>query len=165
MKKYIFEEYRDKAGIGSEKVFDEKKDAVKYALNEWKNLFDSDKKSYLNDPNGKFSVYEIEITPEQLEEYNDGDLDIALSELATASAFPFDVFRDEKEAYAAVLKESMHDFEDDFINKMIEQNELSVNTGRSGRDIAWLYLNDEEAAVYVDTLEPLTDTEIEIELL
>lgn len=79
MKKYVFEEYRDKAGIGSERIFDGKEEAVDYALTEWKKLFDSDKKSYLNDANGVFHVFEIEITPEQLKDYNEGYLDTALS--------------------------------------------------------------------------------------
>lgn len=165
MKKYVFEEYRDKAGIGSERVFDGKEEAVDYALTEWKKLFDSDKKSYLNDANGVFHVFEIEITPEQLKDYNEGYLDISLSELATNSGFPFDVFRSDEDAYKAVLKESVFDFDKDFVKNLIAQDNLTINTGRSGRGIAWLVLNDENLAVYVDTLEPLTEAEIEIELM
>ena len=80
MKKYVFHEYRDKWGLGSEKVFDNEKEAVKYANDEWNKLFDSGKKSYLNDDCGEFRVYEIEITAEQLEQYNNGELDLPLTE-------------------------------------------------------------------------------------
>ena len=80
MKKYIFHEYRDKWGLGSEKVFDNEKEAVEYANDEWRKLFDRDKKSYTNDDCGEFRVYEIEITAEQFEKYNNGELDLPLTE-------------------------------------------------------------------------------------
>lgn len=97
MKKYVFEEYRDKGGIGSQKIFDGKDEAVKYAAKEWdENLTTSEKKSYFNDCCGCFYVYEIEITPEQLEEYNEGYLEISLSELETDSERPFDALRSEE---------------------------------------------------------------------
>ena len=82
MKKYVFEEYRDKAGIGSEKIFDTKKEATMYAESEWHGMTESDQDSYLHDVNGMFRVYEIEITPEQAE-----DEDLTLSELWTADAW------------------------------------------------------------------------------
>lgn len=82
MKKYVFEEYRDKAGVGSEKIFDTKKEAVMFAESEWKFLTENDKASYLNDANGTFRVYEVEISQEQAE-----DEDLMLSELWSADVW------------------------------------------------------------------------------
>ena len=44
MIKYVFIEYRDKAGIGSEVMFDDKTQAVEAAEKEWNHLSDKDKK-------------------------------------------------------------------------------------------------------------------------
>lgn len=82
MKKYVFEEYRDKAGIGSEKIFDTKKEAVMYAESEWHNMAGRDQDSYLNDASGIFSVYEIEISQEQAE-----DEDLVLRDLWSADVW------------------------------------------------------------------------------
>ena len=81
MKKYVFEEYRDKYGLGSEKIFETEEEAVKYAKGEWSKMCDSDKKTYLNDDCGEFRVYEIEITTEQFEQYNNEELELPLTEL------------------------------------------------------------------------------------
>ena len=83
MKKYVFEEYRDKAGTGSEKVFDTAEQALAYADKEWDNLVESDKKSYYKDPAGIFRVYEVELTEEQAEQLADDELEVPLSELWT----------------------------------------------------------------------------------
>ena len=80
MKKYVFHEYREKWGLGSEEVFDSEEDAVKYANDEWNKMCDSDKKTYLNDDCGEFRVYEIEITAEQFEQYNNEELELPLTE-------------------------------------------------------------------------------------
>ena len=80
MKKYVFEEYRDSFGTGSEKIFEAEKDAVKCAKDEWSKLCDSDKKTYLNDDRGEFRVYEIEITEEQFGQYNNEELELPLTE-------------------------------------------------------------------------------------
>ena len=87
MKKYVFEEYRDAKGVGSKKLFDNKEDAIKFAKNEWNNLFESDKESYRKDSFSCFRAFEIEITSEQLAEYEDGWLDIPLSELETEELY------------------------------------------------------------------------------
>ena len=80
MKKYVFIEYRDSFGTGSEKIFDSEKDAVKYANDEWSKMCDSDKKTYLNDDCGEFRVYEIEITSEKFEQYNNEELELPITE-------------------------------------------------------------------------------------
>lgn len=74
MKKYVFEEYRDKMGMGTGNVFDAESEAVQDAKDHWENMTASDQRSYLEDPAGMFRVYEIEVTPEQLEEVKSGDV-------------------------------------------------------------------------------------------
>ena len=49
-------EYRDKGGVGSFKVYDTKEEALKDAGEEWRNLMQSDKESYINDAAGSFYV-------------------------------------------------------------------------------------------------------------
>ena len=87
MKKYVYEEYADRYGTGDEKIFDKKEDAVSYAKEEWDKLTYSEKKTYKKDTCESFKVYEIELSQEQLDEYNDGELEIALSELWIADIF------------------------------------------------------------------------------
>lgn len=85
-KRYVFEEYRDKLGTGTERVFEKavtKETAVEAAKAEWNALDDRDKKSYQQDPAGMFRVFEIKITPKQMEQYEDGELDETLKELET----------------------------------------------------------------------------------
>lgn len=85
-KRYVFEEYRDKLGTGTERVFEKavtKETAVEAAKAEWNALDDRDKKSYQQDPAGMFRVFEIKITPKQMEQYEDGKLDETLEELET----------------------------------------------------------------------------------
>lgn len=83
-KRYVFEEYRDKWGAGSEKVFENKEAAVEFAKEEWESLTKKDKDSYQQDPAGMFRVYEIEITPQELEAYEEGELDGVLDEYETS---------------------------------------------------------------------------------
>lgn len=84
--RYVIEEYRDKMGTGTERVFEKavtKETAIEAAKAEWNTLDDRDKKSYQQDPAGMFRVFEIEITPKQMEQYEDGELDETLEELET----------------------------------------------------------------------------------
>ena len=83
MKKYVFVEYRDKAGVGSEKLFDTEKQAITYADKEWYSMVASDKNSYIKDSAGEFRVYEVELTAEQAAAYADNDLEVPLSELCS----------------------------------------------------------------------------------
>lgn len=45
-----------------------------------------------------------------------------------------------------------------------ENGTASINTARNGRAVAWVLLENVEKALYVDTLEELTEEEIESEL-
>lgn len=53
---WVFREYRDKAGTGSEKIFSSRFEAEKYAKDAWDHLVDADKKSYFDDPAGVYCV-------------------------------------------------------------------------------------------------------------
>lgn len=79
MKKYTFEIYKDKGGIGEERVFDSKDTAVEYASCEWDKLTEKEKST-----TDICRVYEVEISPEELEAYNEGELEYSLDTLWTA---------------------------------------------------------------------------------
>ena len=68
-KVFVFNEYRDRAGSGSQEYFDSLEEAIDYAKKEWEHLADSDKKSYLNDPAGFFMVTETEVVKEEEDYY------------------------------------------------------------------------------------------------
>lgn len=71
MKAYFFNEYRDKAGIGSVKKFDTKEEAIAYCMKEWEHFNTNDKEAYLHDPCGRFYVYQAEALTDEVdgEEY------------------------------------------------------------------------------------------------
>nr|DAU08876.1 MAG TPA: Flagellar M-ring protein, Flagellar motor motor, MS-ring, C-ring, MOTOR.3A [Caudoviricetes sp.] len=48
--------------------------------------------------------------------------------------------------------------------KWYEDGTASINIARNGRTVAWVLLESAEKAIYVDTLEKLTEEEIESEL-
>lgn len=72
-----------------------------------------------------------------------------------------------KKKNTSVLKAMVKLYEElcmgDFIIEDIQWNVLSENIGRSGRLVLWYNDNNSESAIYVDTLEFLTDEEIEKE--
>jgi hypothetical protein len=78
--KYVFEEYRDKAGTGSEKVFDTEEQALAYANAEWHGMVEADHKSYFTDSAPVFHIYEANLTNEQVSQYNEGDFDGVLGD-------------------------------------------------------------------------------------
>ena len=48
-------------------------------------------------------------------------------------------------------------FDEEYMQRLIELDEVSIVTARNGRDVAWVIESERhEAAVYVDTLERLT---------
>ena len=65
MKKYVFSEYDEAGGIGSEKIFKTEAEAVKVAEEEWYRMCHADKKRYLSNPISEFRVFEIEIENEE----------------------------------------------------------------------------------------------------
>lgn len=62
---FVLDEYRDKAGNGSQEYFDSLEEAINYAKKEWEHLSGSDKLSYLRDPAGFFRVTENEVVEEE----------------------------------------------------------------------------------------------------
>ena len=87
MKKYLFTEYRDTRGTGSEKLYNGKEEAVTEAARAWDTLSEADKTSYRKDPAGTYRVDELEISAEQLELYRVDELAIPLEELSTATVW------------------------------------------------------------------------------
>lgn len=85
MKKYVFTEHRDSKGIGSERIFDDSRQAMNVATYEWDRLVRSDRDSYASDAAGRFEVYEVELTPEELQAYQDGEADFTLDEKRTGA--------------------------------------------------------------------------------
>lgn len=79
MKKYLYQIYADKWGTGDEDLFDSQAEAVDYGESEWDKLTDKEK----NVVDFCF-VCEIEISPEELEAYNEGELEYSLDTLWTA---------------------------------------------------------------------------------
>lgn len=54
----------------------------------------------------------------------------------------------------------------DFIQILIDDNSITINTARSGRAVVGIIIDDvKEVALYVDTLDILSDEDIQRELL
>ena len=66
---FVFKEYRDSKGCGSEVYFDNSEDAIHYAINEWNHLAKTDKQSYLKDTYSYFTVTENNIFLDEDSEY------------------------------------------------------------------------------------------------
>ena len=84
MKKYVYEWYSDRKGLGEEFVFDTEQEAVNVCRNDWESMTEYDRRHNFGDKDGwsYHRVFEIEITQEQLDVYNSGD-EIYLTELDT----------------------------------------------------------------------------------
>jgi hypothetical protein len=92
MKKYLFVEYRDAMGTGSEKLYANKSEAITAAAKAWDTLSEADRNSYKKDPAGTYRVDEIDITAEQFELYRVDELAIPLEELATATVWEAEIW-------------------------------------------------------------------------
>ena len=54
----------------------------------------------------------------------------------------------------------------EFIQTLIDDDSITINTARSGCAVAWIIIDDiKEVALYVDTLDILSDDDIQRELL
>ncbi len=72
----------------------------------------------------------------------------------------------EREAIDEVLSLFDRDLSDDDIQRWIDDDTISLNTCRNGRDVVWILLEDNnEVCVYVDNLKKLTNEEIKNQLL
>ena len=73
MKKIVFEDCN--GNVAEMKIFDSEEKAVNYALGAWAHLTEREKKHYIGQ-DAWFRLYEVELTPEQLEEYEEeGSID------------------------------------------------------------------------------------------
>ena len=70
----------------------------------------------------------------------------------------------EKEKEAMVKLLDIAGIESD-IETMQRDDSLTINTARNGRDVAWMLTETQNIAVYVDSLQQLTEEEIERELI
>lgn len=72
----------------------------------------------------------------------------------------------EREAIDEALSLFDCDLSDDDIQRWIDDDTISLNTCRNGRDVVWILLEDNnEACIYVDNLKKLTNEEIKNQLL
>lgn len=72
----------------------------------------------------------------------------------------------EREAIDKALSFFNYNLSDDDIQRWIDDNTISLNTCRNGRDSVWILLEENrEACIYVDSLKKLTDEEIKEQLL
>lgn len=56
-------------------------------------------------------------------------------------------------------------YDEEFMAQLIREDDVTIGKARNGRYVAWVILEEREAAVYVDTLEELSPEEIEKELM
>ena len=70
----------------------------------------------------------------------------------------------EKEKEAMVKLLDIAGIESD-IETMQRDDSLTINTARNGRDVAWMLTENQNIAVYVDSLQELSEEEIERELM
>lgn len=68
-------------------------------------------------------------------------------------------------AIEKALDAALISYDEEFMAQLIRENDVTINKARNGRYVAWVILEEREAAVYVDTLEELTPEEIEKELM
>ena len=54
---YVFREYKDRGGIGSEQMFRDKYEAIKTARDHWETMNEYDRDSYRRDAAGVFAVW------------------------------------------------------------------------------------------------------------
>lgn len=72
----------------------------------------------------------------------------------------------EREAIDEALSLFNCDLSDNDIQRWIDDDTISLNTCRNGRDVVWILLeNNNEACIYVDNLKKLTNEEIKNQLL
>lgn len=71
----------------------------------------------------------------------------------------------EKNAIKKAIEISGFEPTEERITEWMDDNTVSINTARNGREVAWLLLDGNESAVYVDDLSVLTSEEIEEELM
>jgi len=69
----------------------------------------------------------------------------------------------EKEAGRKLLDIAGFEVNDETIERFVKDDSLTINTARNGRDVVWLVTENQNISVYVDSLQELSEEEIESE--
>lgn len=64
-----------------------------------------------------------------------------------------------------INNKAIGDYTEDSIQEWLDDDTISICTCRSGRGAVWIITESHESAVYIDTLEPLSQEEITKEFL
>lgn len=70
----------------------------------------------------------------------------------------------EKKAIIEALNEINYELDEDDIQLWINDDTITLNTCRNGRDVIWILTENKEACIYIDDLSFLSEKEIEEQL-
>lgn len=70
----------------------------------------------------------------------------------------------EKKAIIEALNEINYELDEENIQSWINDDTITLNTCRNGRDVIWILTENKEVCVYIDDLSFLNDKEIEEQL-
>ena len=71
---------------------------------------------------------------------------------------------EEKEAIVTALSEINYELDNNDIQQWINDDTITLNTCRNGKDVVWIITENKEVCVYVDDLSVLDKKEIEEQL-
>lgn len=71
---------------------------------------------------------------------------------------------EEKEAIVTALSEINYELDNNDIQQWINDDTITLNTCRNGKDVVWIITENKEVCVYVDDLSVLDEKEIEEQL-
>nr|DAE89585.1 MAG TPA: hypothetical protein [Bacteriophage sp.] len=70
----------------------------------------------------------------------------------------------EKKAIIEALNEINYELDEENIQSWINDDTITLNTCRNGRDVIWILTENKEVCVYIDDLSFLNEKEIEEQL-
>ena len=107
-KVFVFDEYRDKSGSGTQEYFDNLKESIDCARRAWEHLTKSEKQSYLKDPAGHFIVTENKVVEVEGDYFPDFEpLDVLWDAFKYQRTLDLEDAIDEKEKYIKQLEEEI----------------------------------------------------------
>lgn len=71
---------------------------------------------------------------------------------------------EEREAIVTALSEINYELDNNDIQQWINDDTITLNTCRNGKDVVWIITENKEVCVYVDDLSVLDEKEIEEQL-
>lgn len=71
---------------------------------------------------------------------------------------------EEREAVIAALSEINYELDNNNIQQWINDDTITLNTCRNGREVIWIITENKEVCVYVDNLSVLDEKEIKEQL-